>query len=186
MDQENDFKELVQFSWRQFQSERVIPNNMWDKLRALKSKIKNWYLQKGAGDPLKISKFEEDIDSDEKRLLADQDNSSIRAMLVKKKDNLWALYRVKERFWLQKSRLKWLQQGNRNTKFFHLVASSRRNGNYINKLVEGGILVDKPSDIREVITQHFEKHFNNSQAVKVIDWSCNLRSLNVVSSVRLE
>ena len=73
---------------------------MCDKFRVLKSKIKNWYLQKGAGDPLKISKLEEDIDSDEKRLLADQDKSSIRAMLAKKKDSLWALYRVEERSWL--------------------------------------------------------------------------------------
>ena len=88
---------------------------MWDKLRALKIKIKNWYLQKGAGDPLRISKLEEDIDREEKCLMADLDNSSIRESLAKKKDNLWALYREEERAWLQKSRLIWLQQGDRNT-----------------------------------------------------------------------
>ena len=38
---------------------------MCDKLRALKTKIKDWYHQKGAGDPLKISKLEEDIEREE-------------------------------------------------------------------------------------------------------------------------
>ena len=110
----------------------------------------------------------------------------MRGSLAKKKGNLWALYREEERAWLQKSRLKWLQQGDRNRKFFHLMASSRRRGNYINKLVDNGSTVDNPSDIGEAITLYYERHFNNSQAVKVNDWCCNLRSLNGASCALLE
>ena len=117
--------------------------------------------------------------------MANLDNSNIRESLVKKKDSLWALYREKERSWLQKSRLKWLQQGDRNTKFFHLAVSSRRSSNYINKLVDCGILIDNPGDIREVITEYFDRHFNKSQAIKVNEWSCNLKSLNTNSFVLL-
>ena len=141
--------------------------NIWDKLKELKTLIKKWYQQKGAGDPFKISNLEEDIDREEKCLLQDRDNGSIRESLAKKKETLWAVYREEERSWLQKSRLKWLQERDRNIKFFHLTASSRRCSNYIDKLVVQGNSIDNPGNIREVITEFFESHFNKTQAVKI-------------------
>ena len=160
--------------------------NIWDKLRELKTVIKKWYQQKGAGDSFKISNLEEDIDREEKCLLENRDNGSIRESLAKKKEKLWAVYREEERFWLQKSRLKWLQEGDRNTKFFHLTASSRRYGNYIDKLVVQGNSIDNPRDIREAITKFFDLHFNKTQAVQIQDWNCNLRSLKENSPDLLE
>ena len=56
--------------------------------------------------------------------------------------------------------MKWLKEGDRNTKFFHLVASTRRRGNSIDKLIIQGKVVDKPWDFKEDIADHFEFHFN--------------------------
>ena len=123
--------------------------------------IKNWYQQNGASDPLKISNLEEDIDREEICLLVGQDNVSIQESLAKKKKTLWTLYRVEEWSCLQKSRLKWLQEGDRNTKFFHLSALSRRCGNFIDKFVVQGNVIDNPRDIKEAISKYFELHFNN-------------------------
>ncbi|KAG8503437.1 hypothetical protein CXB51_001595 [Gossypium anomalum] len=40
----------------------------------------------------------------------------------------------KEKYWAQRSRVIWLREGNRNTKFFHVRASSRRKKNNIERL----------------------------------------------------
>ena len=104
--EDKGFKELVQSYWMKFQRNRAVPSNLCDKFKALKTVIKEWYQQEGANDPFKISNTEEDIDRDEKRLLVDQNNVSIRESISKKKASLWSLYRTEERSWLQKSRLR--------------------------------------------------------------------------------
>lgn len=85
-----------------------------------------------------------------------------------------------------KVEIKMIARGDENIKIFHLSTSSRRWGHYIDKFVVQGNVIDNPGDIREVITEYFELHFNNSQAVKIKEWSCNLRSLNTNSSDLLE
>ncbi|XP_071909790.1 uncharacterized protein [Coffea arabica] len=42
--------------------------------------------------------------------------------------------RDEEMFWSQKARLKWLQEGNKNTQFFHALVNGRRKSNRMHKL----------------------------------------------------
>jgi len=41
-------------------------------------------------------------------------------------------------FWRQRAKQHWMEDGERNTKFFHRVASMRRRFNAINKIVVEG------------------------------------------------
>ena len=66
------------------------------------------------------------------------------------------------------------------------MALAKRSGNYINKIVDQGNLIDNPEDIKEVISEYFDLHFNKSQAIKIKEWRCNLRSLNMNGSNLLE
>ena len=117
-------------------------------------------------------------------MLVNQTVDTIRDVLIKKRTSLWSLYRAKKQSWKQKSRVKWILEGDRNTKFFHLMASTRKRGNFIDNLSVHGVVIDSPRDLKTAIADHFEKHFQSRQAIKLKDWHYNLRSLNE-SSVRL-
>lgn len=56
------------------------------------------------------------------------------ALLAEAKSSFHNLLRAEETYWKQKSRVKWLEDGNRNTKFFHLSAKIRGNRNTIEQI----------------------------------------------------
>ena len=69
---DREFKELTHSFWMKSQLEGPNSYNIWDKFKALKLVIKEWYKKKGADDPFRISHIEEEIDCLEKRMLANQ------------------------------------------------------------------------------------------------------------------
>ena len=61
-------------------------------------------------------------------------------------------------FWQQKVRVKWLQEGERNTKFFHNSMIQNRNNSRIQKLKKGdGSRVETRQEIEVELTLHFSK-----------------------------
>ncbi|KAL4379088.1 hypothetical protein GQ457_02G028950 [Hibiscus cannabinus] len=76
------------------------------------------------------------------------------------REKFWAQYRMKEQEWIQKSRVKWFQVGDRNSRFFHMVASSRRRVNTIHTLNVVNKVLDKPVAIKDVMFEHFKKIYN--------------------------
>ncbi|KAH7840050.1 hypothetical protein Vadar_012040 [Vaccinium darrowii] len=69
----------------------------------------------------------------------------------------WKLSRALERMWLQKSRIKWHLLGDKNTKFFHSMASARQRRNLINSLLIDGNLIEEPEDIKLAVFKHFQQ-----------------------------
>ncbi|KAG2268329.1 hypothetical protein Bca52824_062884 [Brassica carinata] len=68
--------------------------------------------------------------------------------------DLCKAYRDEESFWRQRSRVRWLKLGDRNTKYFHLCAKGRKNRN--------NILLHKDSQGRE----HFSEGSKGNIAVE--------------------
>lgn len=54
------------------------------------------------------------------------------------RQEVWSLNKKYEWMWLQKSRMNWSLKGDKNTRFFHIVASSRQNRNLLNSISVGG------------------------------------------------
>lgn len=74
--------------------------------------------------------------------------------------NLHNLLQAEEMHWEQKSRIKWLAEGNRNTKFFHLYAKLRGCHNTIDRIAIGNSSISDPALIKSALVQHFAFTFD--------------------------
>ena len=79
------------------------------------------------------------------------------------RSQLWLWMIRQERFWRQLSRCKIIREGDRNTKYFHLTASLRRQRNGINKLLINGVEVADENEIKRRIIGFFKDLYNKQQ-----------------------
>ena len=136
-----DFKGLVHQWWQELVP--PISTAMFcfqQKLKLLRSKICTWN-QEEFGN----------IFEDMKRLISELYILSQKGMMdgwdedmQKKQKDLWGKLEATKRqegiYWKQKSKVKWLQEGEKNTKFFHNSVIQNRHSSRILKLknMDGG------------------------------------------------
>ncbi|KAG5537109.1 hypothetical protein RHGRI_024523 [Rhododendron griersonianum] len=74
--------------------------------------------------------------------------------LTRRLEDLW---QKDSMFWHQRSRIKWLQMGDRNSRFFHLSTIQRRQRNQIVRLRDGsGTWRSEAKEVAGVIKAHFQ------------------------------
>ncbi|GLU03960.1 hypothetical protein SLE2022_211290 [Rubroshorea leprosula] len=70
-----------------------------------------------------------------------------------------------EIMWRQRSREIWIQEGDRNTRFFHNRASKLKDRNRVDRLLnENGELTSDFNAVQGVVTGYFSKLFTTSQS----------------------
>jgi hypothetical protein len=67
------------------------------------------------------------------------------------------LYRAQESAWHQKSRVQWCKLGDKNTRFFHLTATTRQKKNQLAFLEADGKILSKPIDVKLGVFNFFRK-----------------------------
>ncbi|KAE8733708.1 Cyclin/Brf1-like TBP-binding protein, putative isoform 2 [Hibiscus syriacus] len=157
-------------------------------LKNTKIAIKNWVgrRDKFPGDlisdlELKIQKLEVDAHHG---LLGS--NSKTEHELRVLRSELWRLYKIEEQIWFQKSRSKWVEDGDRNTRYFHTCASIRRKRNALNALLVNGSFVHDPNVIKSTVREYFFKAFNDQFTLQVEDIGLDFSSITLEQSLRLE
>ncbi|MCI14632.1 transposon TX1 putative protein, partial [Trifolium medium] len=81
-------------------------------------------------------------------------------------DALWKLFKSKEALMYQRSRSKWLNEGDANTKFFHNSVKSRSKSNLITALHIGDEWLDTPDLIKGAVSSYFENHVSSTPRVR--------------------
>lgn len=76
---------------------------------------------------------------------------------------LWTTSRQKESLWLQKSKIQWLKEGDKNTHFFQCTAKARSCRNLIASVMVDGYWVFKLNGIHNTIYDYFRNLFNITQ-----------------------
>ena len=73
-------------------------------------------------------------------------------------------------FWRQKSRVLWLREGDRNSKYFHALVKQRRARNRITQLLdENGNVVKDEEGLVAIATSYFRKIFEYSNLEDIAD-----------------
>lgn len=64
---------------------------------------------------------------------------------------LWKNARYKEQIWRQKYRLKWLREGDKNTRYFHIVTKARYPRNEIEGLIDDNQWIYEPKQVKNMV-----------------------------------
>ncbi|XP_028059406.1 uncharacterized protein LOC114263108 [Camellia sinensis] len=92
----------------------------------------------------------------ESRELQEFEKSCRREVL----SSVWDLKRKKENMWQQKSKLLWAENGDKNSRFFHMVASRRQRKNLLDSVAVNGSLVVQLDLVNQVVVDFFKKLFS--------------------------
>jgi hypothetical protein len=161
---EEGFVEKIRIWWDSFQFYGTPSFVLAKKLRALKGEIKKWNMEefghvrerhKASSEVLKL------LDRiEEGRQLTGEEKTGRRQL----SRDLEATLLQEEINWKQKSRIKWLKEGDKCTKFFHQVANAHRRNNSIESLVVNGSPSSDPAIISDYIVNFYESLFTESHS----------------------
>lgn len=156
------------------------------KLKNLKTKIKEWkgYSMRGSGEAVKV--LEADLQNVMSRLEVEGPSNELRIQRIEILGALWDNFRREESIWRQKSRLRWLKEGDKNTSFFHSICRARQSRKSINSLVVYGQLVMDPTAIKLAIIDHFKSFFAKEDKSRPTLRCSNLPKLSRAEATELE
>ncbi|XP_058761292.1 uncharacterized protein LOC131634664 [Vicia villosa] len=83
----------------------------------------------------------------------------IQAIKRKASSRFWLNLKIKENMLIQKSRLKWLNDGDSNSKYFHRLMKERRRMNHICYITTSSGIIDKVEEVKEEVRRHFNRKF---------------------------
>ncbi|WJX73888.1 hypothetical protein P8452_57616 [Trifolium repens] len=133
-----------------------------EKLKRLKPILKAWHKGEYGGLEVKMDEIVSDIKDLDVRGglvgLSPQEVESRKEKFV----TLWKLLRSKEALTFQRSRSKWLKEGDANTKFFHNSVKSRSKLNSISAIKVEGEWLESPGRVKEAISSFFHNHVASS------------------------
>ncbi|XP_071678560.1 uncharacterized protein [Lolium perenne] len=128
--------------------------DLMSKLKNTRSHLKEWSEQNFGNVAKSIKKLSKKISSLWKRPISEVREFAVRVC----SKELEELLHREEMMWRQRSRINWLNEGDRNTKYFHKKASWRQTKNRIKRISgANGNWTDDPAAIEDLATEFFKK-----------------------------
>ncbi|XP_028060848.1 uncharacterized protein LOC114264432 [Camellia sinensis] len=121
------------------------------KLRTLKQALKIWNVEVFGHVESKLQEAEAelhswDLTAEERNLVEVEVRQKIEI-----RNEVWKLRKRLEWLWLQKSRLNWSLKGDKNTRYFHIMASRRHSKNVLDSLKINGTLYEDPAELKQAV-----------------------------------
>ncbi|TYH01219.1 hypothetical protein ES288_A09G040200v1 [Gossypium darwinii] len=153
--------------WARNEAAKTIIKGVWQRgNQDIMEKITNVGKELGRWQYKKLKQLRNQIGSlqaDINRLIdgqgSDNEGKKLKAVWLK----LGNLLDTEEKFWAQRSRVMWLKEGDRNTRFFHVRATNRRKKNNIARLKDtNDSWRDNNVDICKAIREYFQLLFKSN------------------------
>jgi hypothetical protein len=156
---EDGFVDKVKAWWSSFSFRGSPSFILAKKLRALKGEIKRWNREVFGIVGARIKAWAEELellDRSEEVCRFSEEEKERRSLLA---SDLEASLLQEKISWRQKSRVWWLKEGDKCTKFFHQVASANRKNNAIESLIVNGLPTSDPACIGEHVVNYYKTLF---------------------------
>ncbi|XP_058103375.1 uncharacterized protein LOC131246929 [Magnolia sinica] len=156
----DDFKRVVREAW----DAEVVAAPMFKvfiKMKHLKRKLKDWNKTVFRDVHNNVQNAEDEIARAESNLIHSNYTDNLEKLQIAH-ENLKRALLQQELFWKQKSRIRWLQEGDRNTKFFHKSVMEKRQKQVIDKIRSlMGEILEKCKDIGREAEDYFKDLFSS-------------------------
>jgi hypothetical protein len=161
--QHKNFKVFVEEVWRYQPCEGWMGFILKNKLKGPKAKLKDWNKEIYGAMDTKILLLVEEIK--EMDLRGEEGRLSDSDVVHRKHrfSELWHLLKCKEASIVQRSRSRWLREGDANSTYFHNLMNSRGKRNSIRALELEGGWTEEPALIRQEVVRFFKSQFHSSQ-----------------------
>ncbi|XP_039005300.1 uncharacterized protein LOC120132647 [Hibiscus syriacus] len=182
--EEDGFTEMMEKELDKFcKEEKGKP--MSKVLKRVKDVVKRWSGRGYLELPGKIKLLEKGIQDMELDMQQGLPSVTMKSIIEATKE-LWELYKKEESIWLQKSRLKWRIEGDKNTRFFHHSAIVRGRKNGIKSLRMGNEVIENPTLIRDLVVEFFNGLFTQSNSLEAEELNLEFLKLSKGQSLALE
>ena len=156
------------------------------KLKALKEDIKKW--NKECFGDVRIKKLDlmhelQRIEEKENQGLLTEEEKSYRLSTQAELEKTLLLDEV---LWRQKSRVQWLKEGDKNTKFFQRTANAHRRNNYIESMQCGEQQWKSESEIRDGIVAFYQGLYSEREAWRPMLGGMEFNTINSAEAKELE
>ncbi|KAL6558442.1 hypothetical protein OROMI_018792 [Orobanche minor] len=135
-----------------------------EKLMRLKCTLKEWNTHHFGNIFNKIDQAHYAVEVAEKDFDLDPSTSN-RSYLNKMNANLTLTLSMEDDFWKQKANMKWMLEGERNSKFFHNLVKKKRHKFFLHCICDNGCLITNPEDIHVSAVNYFSNCFGEQMPI---------------------
>ncbi|RYR65333.1 hypothetical protein Ahy_A03g011263 [Arachis hypogaea] len=152
-------EKVVKKGWGKEVSQSCEWTRITRRMNNCKEELKKWSKSTFKRADKEINRLKEEMKKLQDSNFTEEKQNQVHVL----KEKITALWKQEEKFWGQRSRLKWLKWGDKNTSFFHATTIQRRERNRIERLKnEAGYWLEEREEIMRHIEEHFEALFTST------------------------
>ncbi|XP_015959674.1 uncharacterized protein LOC107483570 [Arachis duranensis] len=153
-------KEVIKRSWQREEGGRNCWNQFTKKRNRCIRELVEWSKRKFKRAYKEIERKKTELHQIQEASMTEEEQKKEREL----RKQIAELWKQEEKYWGQRSRLKWLKWGDKNTAFFHATTIQRRLRNRIEKLKdETGQWIQGETNIMRLVERHFTKLFTSEE-----------------------
>ena len=135
------------------------------KLQTLKQRLQIWSKENFGDLGNKVKQIEQKLNDMENALPVQPSDQQIQE-LKKTQADLWEKATIHEACLRQKSRSRWIKEGDNNTSYFHRSIKYSRRRNAVRGLLIDGSWVENPTMIKAEVKHHFQSRFSEPNLLR--------------------
>ncbi|XP_058776597.1 uncharacterized protein LOC131650915 [Vicia villosa] len=155
----DSFLPFMEKEWKDMKVEERGDFILKEKLRLLKDKLRRWNKEVFRKIELEMEDGVWDLNIADERLVSNHLASFDDNLACRKQSSVrfWRNLKIKENMLLQKSRVKWIKEGDSNSGFFHKVMKQRRRINHLGSIITPEGVVESVEDAKEAVFNFFQE-----------------------------